>query len=175
MSGGDVVAAGTCHRSGERGKPGGHKTIDALPQPPARDCRSRKHSAKTIALARRMYGNGDSWTPTQIQSYFAERGLHVARSTIRAWVVEEDTMKRRERDRLRYRREQGGGMAPALSVEDRIVQLREGGLSHAAISKVVALDFGVELSRTQVHHRLVAAAEGRKVKQYRKRKARVAA
>ena len=82
-----VVAAGNSHRSGERGEPGGHKTIDALPQPPAPRPPPRKHSAKTIALARRRYGDGARSPPPHLHAYCCERGLIVAASTLRARVL----------------------------------------------------------------------------------------
>ena len=119
------------------------------PVAPPRDHRQRRHSTKTIALARRMYGNGDAWTPVQIRMYLAGNGIDVALYTIRCWVVPGELEEQRRRNRESYHRRRNNTVVGLL---DRMLELRSAGLSFAAIAKVIGLDYGVRMNADQARY-----------------------
>lgn len=113
-------------------------TTTAIPPAPPRDRRHVRHSPRTIALARRMYGDGDAWTPTQIRRYLGTQGVPVpSESTLRRWVIPAEAEASRQAAALANRRRR--------AIRARIVELRfEVGLSHVAIARLVRHDHGVE-------------------------------
>lgn len=73
---------------------------------PGRDPRTRRHSTATVLLARRMYADGEGWTPTEIVRYLEAQGTPVALMTIRRWVVPGTEEEERQRNNFSYRRRQ---------------------------------------------------------------------
>ncbi len=110
----------------------------ATPEAPPQDHRHVRHSPRTIAMARRMYGTGDSWTPTQIRRYIGGKGLPIpSESTIRRWLIPAQAAASAEAAKLANRRRR--------AVKARIVELRfEVGLSYAAIARLIRHDHGIE-------------------------------
>jgi hypothetical protein len=133
-----------------------------------------EHSSATLSLARIMYGDGESWTPTQIARYLAEQGIRVHPQTVRRWVVPGVAEARRESQRLEARerraRARARGSRAEFRVLDRMRQLRDAGMACAAIAIVIRLDEGVALTREQVRYYLRVGKEPR----HPKRKQRVA-
>lgn len=121
-----------------------------LPQPPPRPRTSRRHTTATMRLARTMYGDGDSWSPTQIAAYLADRGILVHPNTVRLWVIPSLA----EQHRVRRRKP-----ASKTSVLGRVCQLREAGLSYTAIAALLRLDLGLEVNADHVRADLAAGRE----------------
>lgn len=120
--------------------------MTVVPAPPAPDPRGRRHSMRTVRLARQMYGNGDAWTPKQIQRYLAGEGIDVALYTVRTWVVPGEAEIARRRNLESYYRRQRGGRASKTPMLTRMLELRDAGLSFSAIAKVMRLDHGLDMS-----------------------------
>lgn len=125
-------------------------TTTALPAAPPRG-RQTRHSTQTMRLARQMYGDGGTWTPTQISRYLAGRGIHVHVNTIRLWVIPGLAEQQRAANRRSHRARQPGpeSLTPML---DRMRELRGAGLGAQATAKVLTLDFGVPVNRDQVRY-----------------------
>ncbi len=108
------------------------------PQAPPRDHRHVRHSPRTVALVRRMYGDGDSWTPTQIRRYLAQQGLPVpSESTLRGWLIPSERAAQAQAAKLANRRRR--------AVRARVIELRhEVRLPVRTIVRLVQHDHGVE-------------------------------
>lgn len=144
-------------------------TTSDLPVAPPRPPRQRRHSTTVMALARRMYGDGDSWTPTQIYRYMLEHldGPVPSVNTIRRWVIpaEADAQRAWTAASERRRRAAARATTPVQPDEElteralltRMVLLRRTGLSYSAIAKVVALYHDQALTEHQVRLRLLKA------------------
>lgn len=131
-------------------------TVQEPTKRPARDPRLRRHSSATVALARRMYADGDGWTPTEIVRYLTERGTPVALSTVRTWVVPGMAEVQRAANMASYRRRRKtqppdveGSATPIL---DRMQELHAVGVSYSGIARVVGLDHGVPLTPDLVRY-----------------------
>jgi ABC-type transporter Mla MlaB component len=141
--------------------------------PPPRERRKVQHSMATMKLAQTMYGDGESWTPTQIRRYLIEQMGEDAPSltTVRRWVVPGVAEEYRRWKRNYARRVAAGEVtrrtAPILH---RMRQLREAGVTFVDISIVIRLDEGVALTQEQVRYYLRVGKEPR----HPKRKQRVA-
>lgn len=130
-----------------------------VPQAPPKDPRLRRHTTGTMQLARRMYGNGDSWTPTQIRTYFADRGTDVSLNTVRIWVIPGIAAEQRKQNTASYHRRQGAPPPSATPILDRMLELRSAGLTFTAIASVVRLDLGLPLDREQARYYVNARRE----------------
>ena len=138
------------------------------PAAPAGDPRQNRYPVTVMCTAREMYGDGDSWTPTQIHRYFAEHldGPTPSVRTIRKWVVPgEVELQRRLQEASQQRaKDRAGGGAPRLSTGElserqlleRMLLLRRTGLTFNAIAKVVEVYHAVSLTEHQVRSRLQA-------------------
>jgi hypothetical protein len=115
-----------------------------------------------VALARRMYGDGDAWSPKQIRDYLeAEHGLEgLALMTVRRWVVpgQDETERRRNSESYHRRKTAGPRAVPTLDTPAkrlaRMRVLRAAGLSYGGIAAVMKVDTGVEMDREQIRHLL---------------------
>lgn len=144
--------------------------MTTIPAPPPQHPRQVRHSTKTIALARRLYGDGDAWTPTQIVRYLEHQGVDPVPSlnTIRLWVVpgmadEQRAMNIRSYHARQARRasRRGPGGRPPADVQtarlSRLRTLREAGLSYTGIAIVAGLDLGLDLTDEQARYVLQAS------------------
>lgn len=142
-----------------------------IPPPPSRPNTSNRYPMTVVSLARRLYGDGDSWTPTQIKRYLAEHhDLNVALVTVRCWVVPGFAEDQRRLNSESYHRRKTltvgkGPRATALDTPEkrlaRLRVLREAGVSFTGIAKVFAIDTGVELDDEQVRYLLTQARNPR--------------
>lgn len=126
-------------------------------KPPTKDPRQRRHSTATMALARRMYGDGDSWTPTQIVRYLAEvKSIDVSLNTIRLWVIPGMADEHRARNIASHRRRRTTRKpTPAPSstpILDRMLKLRDARLPFTSIAKVLNLDYNLHLTPEQTRY-----------------------
>lgn len=137
-------------------------TVTALPAAPPRDPRGRRHSMKTVQLARRMYADG-AWSIQQIRDYFDRKGLRISENTIRYWVIPGLAEAQRRDNLARYharRAALAAATAPAeppvpesdTPVLDRMLELREARLSFTAIAAVVGVDYGIRLTTEQARY-----------------------
>lgn len=132
------------------------------PAAPRQDPRRRRHSAKTVATAQRMYGDGDSWTPGQIAEYLTRNGTPVAKDTVYRWVVpgyrQRLYRKRAARQAADARRRRAeAAAAPGdddRTLDDALLQLRGRGLSYSALVVVAELYHGALLTEDQARYRL---------------------
>jgi hypothetical protein len=125
--------------------------MTTIPAPPPQHPRQVRHSTKTIALARRLYGDGDAWTPTQIIRYLERKGVQPVPSlnTVRLWVVpgladEQRAMNMRSYHSRSARgaRRGPGGRPPSDELAARLGRmrtLREAGLSYTGIAIVARI------------------------------------
>lgn len=127
-----------------------------IPPAPPKNPRGRRHTMKTVRLARQMYGDGTTWTPTQIKHYLAGRGIQVALHTVRLWVIPGMAEDHREKNRESYHRRRSGRRAKPATSEtpllDRMLVLREAGLTLPAIAAVIRLDYGITMTTEQVRY-----------------------
>lgn len=120
------------------------------------------YPASMKALARRMYGDGDAWNPTQIQRYIAataEPGQPVpSRTTIRLWVRDDLAEDHRAADRARRQVARARAVLAlhdALPpVDEDMRRLHNAGLTYTAIAKALEVYHGVTLSADQVRYAL---------------------
>jgi hypothetical protein len=110
------------------------------------------------ATAQRMYESG-GWTITGICEYLAGRGVDVGWEAVKAWTdpawAEQRRAAQREYQRRWWRdRHQVADIrvGDADGVLRRIIALHRARLSVPSIAKVIALDFGVVLSRGTISH-----------------------
>lgn len=102
-----------------------------------------------------MYGDGDSWTPTQIARYLAAQGTVVHVATVREWVIPGLAERRQKRQNLARQRRARGVTAKPRTLSpllDRMISLRAAGLSYGGIVIVIRLDWRVVLSEDQVRY-----------------------
>lgn len=146
---------------------------------PPRPATSNRYPMTLVSMARRMYGDGDSWTPTQIKRYLAkEHGADVALVTVRCWVVPGFAEEQRRLNAESYHRRKKDGpkrKGPAYTSLDtpekrlaRLRVLRQAGVSFSGIAKVFAVDTGVELSDEEVRYVLTQATNPRSAAMRRK-------
>lgn len=136
---------------------------------------------QAVELARRMWGDGESWTFTEIRDYLATRGHPVHATTVRTWVDDEYARNRNDERResnRRHNREKRGSRAflildddakqrlglhqgpkpsPLASeaTPDVLLALRvEDKLTYPAIAAVARRFLGQDLSAEQVRYRL---------------------
>lgn len=177
----------------------------SIATPPQRNPRTRRYPVTLMGVARRMYGNGDSWTVGEIRNYLAEHhgADGISENTVRGWVIpafadEQRRLNRRTQARRKgsrdhrarmareeilcwaalVRRELTGALMAALAAqrfvddltdeqaEDRMLTLRDIGLSFTSISSVMKLYHGLDITPHQVRYRLqtrrgVAKMEGK--------------
>src|ERR671917_2241098 len=112
----------------------------APPRPPGHRAR---YSTAVVKLARTMYGDGDSWTPTQIKRYLNEQGHPVCLKTVRTWVVPGVAEDYQRHNNLYYQRRKRRAGAPALTPLQRMRQLRDAGLTFSGIAVILRVDWGV--------------------------------
>lgn len=148
-------------------------SLDVPQAPPPRPATTRRYPMTLVSLARKLYGDGDSWSPTQIKRYLAaEYGVDVALVTVRCWVVPGFADEQRRLNTESYHRRKGSsnckpkGPAPTAldTPEKRLARmrvLRNADVSFSAIAKVFAVDTGVELSAEDVRYLLKLAANPR--------------
>lgn len=135
-----------------------------VPPTPPRPAKQRRYPMSMVTLARRMYSDGDAWTPTQIRNYLRERyDLDVSLTTIRCWVVpgEADAQRRRNIESYQRRKDPRGGRRAAdrgwTTAADRVARLkvlRDAGLSFRSCAIVLEVDTGVQLTDEQVRYLL---------------------
>lgn len=146
---------------------------EGAPGPPPPRPRSKvEHSLSTMLLAQTMYGDGESWTPTQIRRYLIEQMGDAAPSltTIRVWVIPGLADERRRWKRNYERRAAAGQVKRCTTpILNRMRQLAEAGVAFVDIAIVVRLDEGVALTPEQVRYYLRHGREPR----HPKRKQRV--
>jgi hypothetical protein len=125
-------------------------SIDA-PETPTQDPRQRRHSMRTVTLARTMHENG-GWTSSEIAKYLTRMGTPVAVGTVRCWTNPEYLEKaharheRNEAANAKFRL-QGKSEAYRLAFMRR---LRGEGVSYTGIAAVCRVVFGVSLVGEQV-------------------------
>jgi hypothetical protein len=105
----------------------------------------------TVTLARRMYGDGDSWTPTQIARYLNAQGIEVHPNTVRYWVVPRFAERQRRANIESYRRRNNVSDTPAL---DRARELRSIGLSLTAVSLMLRHEGVADVTVEQLRYSL---------------------
>lgn len=120
------------------------------------DARTRRHSTRTVALARDLHSRG--MNPERIVRVLREEySVDVARSTVsywvRPWTYEQQLRSQRE---IRRR-----NRTPIL---DRMRVLRAAGVTYASIGRVIGVDFGVPLDESQVRYYLRHGREPRRPK-----------
>jgi hypothetical protein len=148
--------------------------VTPIPSAPPRNPRSRRYPVSVMMLAKSMYADGDSWTPTQIRDYLRTHvdGCEgISENTIRFWVVPGEADQHRRANLARYHARQAKAKAaanaapPPPPVAEQILDtprkrlrrlraLREAGLTYTAISKVFELDTGVYLDPNQLRQLL---------------------
>lgn len=126
----------------------------SFPEAPPRNRRQTRHPVAMIVLARTMYGDGDSWTVTQIRDHLYRQfdGQSPHLNTIRRWVVPSyaDEQRRWNSESNRRRKHPNTPKPVDVNATDgpgrwqRITRLREEGLSYAALSTVIRVDYGIE-------------------------------
>lgn len=120
--------------------------------PPGQDNRQRRHSMKTVVLARDLYAEG--WTPTQIVRHLGEQGIPVALFTVRTWVVPGVADEHRARNSASRLRRQANRRDPERLLR-RMQQLsNDVGLGPGPIAKLVGYEFRMTMSADQVGYYL---------------------
>lgn len=138
----------------------------SVPEAPPQNPRMTRHSTRLMAIAREMYGDGNSWTPTQIRRWMEENidGPTPHLNTIRIWVVpgcaeehRRQNMEAQRRKRSAASKDGAGAASRRLSareLERQMLLLRREGLSFSAIATVVAVYHAEPLTEHQVRFRL---------------------
>lgn len=124
-----------------------------MPGPPPKHPKQTRHPARVVALARRMYGDGDAWTPPQIRRYLIDAGhvASVSENTVRRWVV--PGWERRHN--LNRSRAAAARRAKATADLDRqMLALRARGLPYSAIAVVVEMYHGERMDAEKARYRL---------------------
>lgn len=126
----------------------------SVPPPPAQQPRQRRHRMSTVLLVRRLYGQGDSWTPGQIRRYLAEQeGIEVSLHTIWRWAVpgvaeqqraQNNESYRRRRDRLK--RERPEPVPATESILGRMLELRAAGASFTGVAAAIGVYHGIRMT-----------------------------
>lgn len=123
---------------------------------------------QAMRFAQDMYADGEGWGIEEIRRHLAERGVlgvsgrPLAWDTVRRWADPSYEARKRDLDRVRkrenYRRSHHvkafrvmDDMAEAAKV-DRLLELRDCGVSFASLVKIIALDFGDHLTVEQVRY-----------------------
>lgn len=111
--------------------------------------RGRRYSTLVVKRAQDLAEGG--WTPHHIQKILNREGIPVTFATVKAWV---DPEYRRIRNH--YSAEDMRRMKDVSGdhVRKRMVELHHAGLSHRAISVVVATYHGREISPDMVRHHI---------------------
>lgn len=125
-----------------------------VPPPPPKHPRQRRHSMTTVLLARRLYGDGDSWTPGQIRRYLTEQeGIEVSLHTIWRWVVPGVAEQQRAQNNEAYRRRRDRQRQipepepqPTESILDRMLELRAAGASFTGIAAAIGVYHGIRMT-----------------------------
>lgn len=124
--------------------------------PPPRNPRQRRYPMSLVTMARRMYGDGDSWTPTQIRDYLARAhgasGLTLG--TVRRWVLPQEAAEQRAANRAAATRRRA---SPDLQQRSFVrwawlLRLRAEGLSFRGMVIVARVTWGVELDPEVVRY-----------------------
>lgn len=112
-----------------------------------------RYPARCHEFARRLYEDGR--TIDEILALLARYGHHPAKSTVVYWCKPEAKRRHalKQRQRLYPAKRQPRG-AIWWAKYRRMRELREAGLSHASIAKVIRLDYGDELTGEQIRHLL---------------------
>lgn len=141
------------------------------PPAPPLPARSRRHTTATMRLARLMYDDGDSWTPTQIVRYLAEQGVSVSLNTVRVWVIPGVADEQRAQNRRAYARRQARATGPSPDAGrapqpllDRMRQLRAAGMPFASVATLIRVDWGIDLNAEQVRYYLQLGREPKQPK-----------
>lgn len=152
-----ATAAGTPENTGQT-----HPVaVSRVENPPPKNPRGVRHSARLAAEACEMYGDGDAWQPSDIRRHFEARGIKVSDNTIRRWVVPGFDRKDRLRRAARYA-ERGELLAQAepategepIDLDRRMIELRARGLTYPAIAVVVEVYHGTPIDAEAVRYRL---------------------
>ncbi len=128
---------------------------------------AKGHSVKVRMRALQLVEAG--WVPQRASELLANEGIHVAPSTIARWSKPNERHERAERTRRRRAARAKTGRRTITRVSDdwkleRMVELRERGISCAAIGQVALVWWGEELTEAQVRGRLAGKRKyGRKV------------
>lgn len=110
-----------------------------------------RYSSRVAGRARQLAGQG--LTPTRIQTVLVvEMGVRPALTTIMRWIDDEYRERRCLEQAVRAR---------ARRLYERMVTLRQAGLSYSAIAAVVVVDEGVSLTGEQVRWALRAGRVSR--------------
>ena len=144
--------------------------------PPPRDHRHTRHSPKTIALARRMYGDGDAWTPTQIMRYIEAQGIRPVptEGTVRRWVIPAVA----EAHRAANARSMRTSRAAARDRDDvdletvaaerlaRFRVLHDAGMAYASLAVLARVDHGLQWTPDIARYVLRASRMTRAVRRH---------
>lgn len=122
--------------------------------------RGRRHPIWAVTRARELSAAG--WKDVDIvRLLHQENGITVSKATVGRWVRESRAASHQAAvDRwasIKASRRTGKLGAPHARPESKLVRmrvLREAGLSHEAVAKVMRVDFGDELTRAQVENAL---------------------
>lgn len=107
-----------------------------------------------VTYARRLHEE-NGWGAHQIRKSLQTMGYDPAHTTVLAWIDPDYAAGRRERCKLERRRRRGTygkwkRLNPSELRLSRMRELRDAGVSYAAIAKVVLLDFELALTGGQV-------------------------
>jgi hypothetical protein len=128
----------------------------------------RGHSAQVVKRARELREAG--WSLRDTARIMRGEGMPVATSTIFRWSNPKGHRKEVDRAARNMRRRRAAERRPSVgyTIEfklERMIELRERGVSHAAIGQVAAVWWGEELTGPQVRGRLAGK------RKYERRKA----
>jgi hypothetical protein len=110
---------------------------------------------EAMTLCREMYGR---WTAEQVRAYLAEHSVLISETTVKRWgdPAYYEARRVRDRDTARRRRQ-------TLRAYERMVTLRERGLTFNAIAIVLSVDLGVEVDAEQVRYSLRTGRPSRSI------------
>lgn len=97
---------------------------------------------QAMTLASQMYGDGGTWSVTEIRRYLNDLGVPCTWATVKGWVDPEYLARRNTQRRLMV----------------RMGALRSAGLSFAGVATVMGLDHGLALTGSQVRRALASGA-----------------
>lgn len=139
--------------------------------------RGARYSTAMVEEARRLYGDGDAWSPYQIAELFKRRGTPVNRRTIARWVDPDAAHRQRAADAAaaaERRAERSDGRVVCLRPPTgawkwkRAQSLRRAGAPVGAIATVMEFDFGDGVTADELRH---AFDGNRPPRRWRERKA----
>lgn len=134
--------------------------MTTIPQPPARSTKQTRYPLAMVSVARTMYGDGDTWTPTQIMRYLRSEydAPTLCIETIREWVIPGFDEYRRAQQREAHRKRMGSRTKPTPELAAaserwaRLVALRDEGMSYRSLSVVVKVDYGIAIDQEVIRY-----------------------